>query len=707
MLREPASPWRPLPLDRFLIGVCHYPEQEPRAQLALDAALMAEAGIETVRMGEFAWSVLEPREGEFEFGLFDEAIATFAAHGIDTIFCTPTATPPRWLTHRYPDVVRADENGRAMRHGSRQHADLTHPIFREHSRRVTKALADHYRDNPHVIGWQTDNEFNTHFSETHSGAAQDAFRIWLARRYGDISVLNEAWGCVFWNRQYDSFDQVETPIEGRPAAADPSHMLDYRRFLADSTRDFQRDQIDILRKVQPRWFVFHNIGRLNDTDLRDFADDLDFLGTDLYPSLRDEIMKAGLGYSQAMQLDAFRGWGGNFLIPELQQGGGAHPTLATPVPEPGELKRFTMSSVARGADGVIYFRWTTARFGAEAYWMGVLDHDRVPRRRFAELKATIAELKSVRKDILGTSVDMDVAILANDWTNEIAQASFGIGLPSLIELSLPLHHHCYLRNLRCGFAAPGDDLSKAKIAFVPHLAVWDERWTRSLTRFVENGGTLVIGARTATRDGNNHVLTSTPPGPLAELCGVKVTEFGRLPAAGASSILSGGVFQVETTASGRTAESARRKHALELGTADPVEAVHGYEILEPTEGTEVIARWTSRFLAGEAAITRRRLGAGSVIYVGTYLTHGLVSKLFEPLFAENGIRPPLDLPPGVEVTTRSARGRHLTFLQNTMAEAVEIALPQRMLLLPAFGTAILKSGQEAADEREEYGTLNA
>lgn len=710
-MREPALPWRPLPLDRFLIGVCHYPEQEPREQLVRDAELMAEAGIETVRMGEFAWNVIEPEEGRFEFDLFDEAIAIFAANGIDTIFCTPTATPPRWLTHAHPEILRVDQNGRTMRHGSRQHADLTHPLFREHSRRITRALAAHYRDNPHVVGWQTDNELNTHFSETHSAAAQAAFRTWLEGRYGDIAALNDAWGCVFWNRQYDSFEQVETPIDDRPAAADPSQMLDYRRFLAESTSDFHREQAEILRAAQPRWFVFHNIGRINDTDVRELGRDTDFMGTDLYPLLRDEIMKAGLGYSQALQLDLFRGWGGNFVIPELQQGGGALPGLATATPEPGELRRFTMSSVARGADGIIWFRWTSARFGAEADWLGVLDHDRVPRRRFAELKETIAELKASRGDILGTSVDMDVVILACDWTNQMAQASFGTGLPGLVELALPLHHHCYHRNISCGFAAPGDDISRARLAFVPHLALWDERWNPSLEAFVEAGGILVVGARSATRDACNQMLTSTPPGPLAALCGATVAEAGRLPAPDANAIIAGGVFQVEPQGSGRLAESARRRHSIALETGANVAAAHGYELLEPAEGVETLARWNSRFLAGGAAITRRRLGAGSVIYVGTFLTHELAARLFEPLFAEAGIRPVLDVPAGVEVSTRSSGDRILTFVQNTTCEPVTIRLPGHDLHLPAYGSTMLKSAEggvgasraEARTQRRQGG----
>ncbi len=238
---------------------------------------------------------------------------------------------------------------------------------------------------------------------------------------------------------------------------------------------------------------------------------------------------------------------------------------------------------------------------------------------------------------------------------------------------------------------PGDDLGRAKLAFVPHLAIWDSRWTASITKFVEAGGTLIVGARTGTRDEHNHVLTSPAPGPLAELCGVRVGEFGRIPAVGASSILAGSVFQVETTATGRVAESARRKHSVDLGSGEPVEAGHVYELLEPADGTNVVGRWAARFLKGQAAITRRQVGSGSVIYVGTYLTHALVGQLFDPLFAEYGIAPPFAVPAGVEVTTRSAPDRTLTFVQNTTADTVDIDAPGGAFRLQPYGSTMLTS----------------
>lgn len=179
----PLSVWRPLNIDRFLLGAPHYPEHVDESYWERDAQRLAAAGANTVRMGEFAWHLWEPAEGQFSFDLFDRAIAVLARHGIQTVLCTPTATPPRWLTVNYPEVLRVDGNGRVAGHGSRQHADTTSPVFRAHSRRITRAMANHYRDNPAVIGWQTDNELNTTVSESHSPGARLAFQNWLQGNY--------------------------------------------------------------------------------------------------------------------------------------------------------------------------------------------------------------------------------------------------------------------------------------------------------------------------------------------------------------------------------------------------------------------------------------------------------------------------------------------------------------------------------------------
>jgi len=687
----PLSAWRTLALDRFLLGVAHYPEHVDESFLERDAQRIADAGFNVVRMGEFAWNLFEPRLGKFEFGLFDRAIAVLGAHGIGTILCTPTATPPRWLTAAEPEILRVTAAGTPHRHGSRQHADTTNPRFAEHSRRITRAMAEHYRDNAHVIGWQTDNELNTSFSESFSPAAEQQFRDFLVRRYQSIDALNRAWGTSFWAQSYDSFDQVSLPYPMTPVASNPSHLLDYHRFLAQATAFFQHQQVEILRATNPDWFIYHNIGAIRDLDMRgQLATDLDFLGYDIYPFLFDERLRGGHAYLPAFHLDLVRGAAGNLIVPEQQSGFGSQPGFATSVPEPGEMRRMAFSSVARGVDGLMFFRWRPAHFGAEIYWMGVLDHDDIPRARFEEAKRFAGEAARLAPDILGTTVHLDVGIAGPDFDNEEALKTYSLGLPAPQNAAMPLHRHCYERGIACGFVHPEDELHRLKLFFVPHWALWEPRWTPMLERFVESGGTLVVGARTGAHTPDNQMIRETPPGSLRALCGVAVEGFGPLPPEGAPG-LDNSHFVLPTSVAAIPAESSRREYTLSLH-GQGFRAACWYERLVPDAGTEVLGRWSSRFLDGEAAITMRTVGRGRAVYLGTFLTPSLTEALFSALFDAAGVKPLVPaLPKGVEVTLREAPGRALLFLQNTRVDPVEVTgLPEGTELL---GDAPVRDGR--------------
>ena len=700
--QRPLSAWRTLALDSFLLGTPHYPEHVDESFLERDAARIAEAGFNVVRMGEFAWNLFEPEPGRYEFGLFDRAIAAFAAHGVGTILCTPTATPPRWLTTAEPELLRVTSGGVPHRHGSRQHVDTTNPRFREHSRRITRAMATHYRDHATVIGWQTDNELNTSFSESFSPAAAQAFRGFLRDRYASIEALNLAWGTSFWAQSYDSFEQVELPYPMAPVASNPTHLLDYHRFLAHATAMFQRDQVEILREINPDWFVTHNIGAIRDLDMRGpLATDVDFLGYDIYPFLLDERLRQGHAYLPAFQLDLVRGAAGNLIVPELQSGFGSQPGFATVVPEPGEMRRMAYSSIARGVDGVMFFRWRPAHFGAEIYWMGILDHDDIPRRRYEEARRFTGEIARLGPVILGTTVHLDVGIAGPDFDNEEALKTYPLGLPGPQAAAMPLHRYCYDRGIACGFVHPEDELHRLKLFFVPHWILWQPRWTPLLERFVEGGGTLVVGARTGAHTPDNQMIHATPPGELRALCGVAVQEFGPLPPEGALGLPS--TLDIAREAASRPAESSRRRHTIDLD-GSRLDAALWYEHLAPDAGTEVLARWSSRFLDGAPAITSRQVGRGRVVYLGTYLTPSLTEALFATLTAAAGIVPLVaGLPPGVEATLREGPGRRLLFLQNTSSEPVSLAglasareliedrpLTNGSLSLAGYGCAVLR-----------------
>jgi beta-galactosidase len=685
--RKPLSVWRPLNLDHFLLGVPHYPEHVDESYWVRDAERMVAAGFNTVRMAEFAWHILEPHEDHFDFTLFDKAIAILGQHGIDTILCTPTATPPRWMTDRYPEILRVDANGKRTSHGSRQHADTASPVFRRHSQRITKAMAEHYRDNPHVIGWQTDNELNTTVSESYSPATLIEFQKFCRAKYTTIEALNFAWGGDFWATAYQTFDQVVLPMQLNPSFPSPGHAQDFHRFLAFATALFQHDQVEILRATNPDWFVFHNLGNLADIDFRgQFGQDLDFIGFDIYPFLYDEMRRGGgHAVTQAFHLDQCRSYSGNFIVPEQASGLGSQPGFSSSVPEPGEMRRMAMTSVARGADGLMFFRWRPAHFGAEIYWNGILDHDDVPRRRYAEAKQFAADIHRIKEDLLGTVVRMDIGIAGADFDNQEAYKTYPIGLPSPMQDAQHLHRACYKAGIACGFIHPEDDLSRLKALYVPHWVMWKDEWNDAVEAFVEKGGTLILSAMTGTRDENNHIIRVQAPGNrLAALAGVRISEFGPLAAPDANGLIQGfreGGMGSYQPANRPAASSASRRYTFTLGNQE-LTAGHLYERLEPDADTEVLGRWSNRFLEGEAMLTRRRHGKGQVLYLGTYLTDELATELRNLLAAQASVRPLVDdIPEGLEVSMRQADGRQLLFVLNTTHEALSVTLPEGIDLL--------------------------
>lgn len=638
-----------------------------------DAQLMAEAGVNVVRMAEFAWDRFEPREGVFELSFFDETIERLAKVGIQTFLGTPTAAPPRWMSQRRPEWLRVNAAGQTMRHGSRQHLCTTNPGFRAASRRITRALAEHFSDNPYVIGWQTDNEFNCHFNECHCPACQVGFREWLGAKYGSIDALNEAWGANFWAQTYDGFEQIETPVNDCPTHVNPSQQLDYFRFLSDSVIAFNRDQARILKQVQPNWWVTHN-GMFDHLDYWKLTGDLDFLGFDAYPGFAPKHPE---GFTWAsLKFEECRAATGTFIVPEQQAGPGGQRPYLHETPQPGQMRLWSWQAVARGADGILHFRWRTCRYGAEMYWCGILDHDNVPRRRYEELAQEGAEFKKLASEILGTAERIDAAILV-EMDQDEAHRTLPLGLPGSTDQRKLALGELLKRHRAAGCVDSRDSFAGLKWIIVPSFVLGDETLAQKLTAFAEAGGLVIATPRIATRDRRNHVIDQTPPGVFSGLFGVQVEEFGKLTPGELSLELPGGL--------------------LPSGA--------GYEILQPISA-EVVARWQapeSHAAANQPAITLRRLGAGSAVYLGTWFSPENLSALWDWLESLHSL-PALGVAdPCVEITRRQAEGRVLTFVLNhyadkrsvqNLATGTDLITGQKVdseIELPAYGVAVIRS----------------
>ncbi len=637
---QPLSHKRPLPLETFYYGSTYYPEHWQPEDMENDISLMQAAGFNMVRMAEFAWHLFEPEEGRFDFSWLDPHIEKLGKAGISTFMCTPTATPPRWLTAKHPEMLREDVVGDVMCHGSRQHASHFSDIFREYSRKITRVLAEHYADNPYVVGWQTDNEFHCHFAEDHSPAVQSGFREFLKLKFdGDIEKLNKDWGADFWAMTYQNFDQIETPRNMHPTHLNPAHVLDYQRCLSWGVTRFQKDQLDILREVNSKWWLTHN-GCFASLDFHgEFTEDLDFLGFDSYPFFEQNISQRWL--THAFNLDYVRGFSGNFIIPEQQSGPGGQTDYFHNTPEPGEMRRMAYSSIAHGADSLLFFRWRTCRFGAEEYWCGLLDHDNIPKRRLAEAGQLGAELKKVGPALMGSSVEISVAVAGSDYDSNAGHQALHLGLPGPRQASEVVHMHLNHKGHSVGIVHPDDDLSGIDVYIIPHFPLFKPEWIPRIKEWVEQGGTLIVGARAGCKDVNNNVISEPLPGCFADLTGTWVQECGKqnLPNTRPLEIIMQGQKVVTET---------------------------WYEELV-AEDAEVIATWNSRFLKGLPAITCRNLGNGKVLHVGTWFTNEVVDLLEAYLPVTNRF------PENVEIVDRvHPDGSRLRFVINHNDEVVKV-----------------------------------
>ena len=618
--------------DSFCFGVCYYPEQWPESYWEADAQQMQECGVNTVRLGEFGWALMEPREGYYDFSLFDRAIETLGRHGIKTIFGTPTAAPPKWLTHKYPEVLNVRESGQPVNDQSRRQICYNSPVYRQFSRDIVEALARHYRDNTNIIGWQIDNEMNNENPECYSDSCRTSFRGWLRKKYGTLDELNARWGTVFWSQIYSDWGQIDLPF---PTAAyhNPALMLDYKRFISDSATDYLNDQVEILRRYRPRDFLTHN-GVFRNINYYPFSRNLDLYAYDNYPTFKDSPR-----YPTGASLTLVRGFNGRFMIME-QLTGPAGQTYLLRTPRPGEARLWAMQAVAQGADGLLHFRWRSARRGAEEYWYGVLDHDNVPRARFAEFQQEGQELRKIGPQIVGSKVDSPIAVIKDfedEWVFDdqflTAEVNVGAAYNALFQAASEQRYNI-------DFVSPTADLSRYQLVFAPQLALMDDQLTGQLQRFVAQGGTLVMSAHSAIKDRDNAFTANTIPIGLTKVFGVELDSFQTYqPPSGTNNALR-----------------------FDDGCTAPVQVFA--EILHPTTA-RVVGRWERDYLRDSPAATEQPFGKGKAVYYGSLFNLEAARCLLKRYAGEAGLKPLLaDVPEQVEVTCRTKDGTDFYFLLN-------------------------------------------
>ncbi len=631
-------------------GADYYPEHWPEERWADDVELMSELNFNVVRMAEFAWAKMEPEEGRYDFGWLDRIIEMLDKKGIKTVLGTPTAAPPPWLTHKHPSILPVDSNRQVKGPGTRCHYCHNSPIYWEYTEKIVTKMAEHYKDNPGVIGWQTDNEFGNHSTtRCYCEDCAEGFRKWLKIRYGDLDTLNKAWGTMFWSHNYTDWEEIPLPWKA-PAEHNPSLLLDFYRFSSDSVVAYQKLQIDILRRIVPHHFITHNLmGLFDEIDYFDLAEDLDFVSWDNYH------FHGATPAIVALTNDLM--WGikkKNVWVME-QQCGNVNWGPYNPAPKPGEVRLWTYQDIAHGADGIVYFRWRAARIGSEQYHSGILKHDGSPGRVFDEIKQTSEELRKIEDTLEGTAAESEVAILMYydaRWALELQPHNKQFAERGGALAYFSYYYHVYDMDVPMDIIHPEDDLSRYKVVIAPLLLILNDRIVKNLCSYVEKGGNLVVGPRAGFKTWSNLVTDKPLPGELKELLGVEVEEF----------------------------DSLEPEHSNEISFVYPGISPGEYkvkvwcEILKPTTA-QVVAKYTQDYYADEAAVTLNRYGKGRVFYVGTIGEDDLYRKAISWLLLSSDVKPPVFLVPhGVEVNKRVGDGKEIIFLMNHTHEVKYVQL---------------------------------
>lgn len=657
-------------------GVDYYPEHWPRERWETDAQLMEEMGVQVVRMAEFSWFKMEPREGEFHFEWLEEAIALLDKHGIKTVLGTPTAAPPAWIIEKNPEILPIDTQGRIRHFGGRHHDCQSNPVYREHIRRFVTRMSQNFADNPGVIGWQIDNELgNSHGDLCMCDSCKARFQQWLEKKYTTIETLNEAWGTAFWSQGYNAFSQISTPLI-TAVGENPSAMLDWKCFCSDLIVDFAKWQADIIRKNCPKHFITHNYMCFDDkVNYYDLGELLDFVSNDIYP--------AGLWQQQPHQPDSdmaachdvIRSYKKKpFWMMEQQAGIAGWGTMGRAL-EPGQMSAWAMQSVAHGADTVVFFRWRACAMGTEQYWHGILGHSGRPGRTYEEAKKLTHTFAPYMEQFAGTMPKAQVAIVHNFRQNYALQLQ-----PNHPDLRYVAHLQKYYKALYdkkipVDFVQDTDDLSGYKLVIAPLQYLMTPELEQHYIDYVAAGGHLVLDMRAGVKDANNICMTDRElPGRLGDICGIEIPEYDCLYEKECQVLFGKKEYPVSMWA----------------------------DIITLT-GARAIAEYTTSFYKQTPAVTENVYGQGKVWYVGTQPEAALMDELIEYFTQESDIARLGTAQEGVELMTRESDGQVWLFVINLTNEDKVYHLNDTYKLLEGGREEFLKPYEVQLFVKNKYG----
>jgi beta-galactosidase len=627
--QQTASPGPDLNFPTVLYGAAYYNEYMPgddadhAARLDKDVALMKDAGLNVVRMGEFTWSLWEPEDGRFDYAWMDRVVDAMGKAGIKVILGTPTASLPAWMARQHPEIL-ADRipggmfGGQPVRstYGIRQNMDTDSPAYRFYAERLIRHIVAHYKDNPAVIGWQLDNETSSY--EAANPDVFIGFQHYLEKKFVTPEALSKAWFLNYWGENLHTWEDLPK----RDGTISTGYKLEWTRWSQMRVTDFLQWQAALVRECAgANQFITTDFGGMMRRDVNEeaVAGSLDIVADNIYHGTQDHYD----GSFQSLQTDFSRSLRHtNFLITETNAQTIGWTSGSQFPPYDGQMREDVYTYLASGANMVEYWHWSSIHANQETYWKGVLSHDLEPNREYAEVSRTAHELQKIGSHLVGLQIHNQVALLwSRDSANAISFMPYGGGVPArswtgepdgYASLVQQMHKSLYDLNVGSDFVFPEtQDFSQYKLLIVPALYISDDALLQRISNFVKNGGHVVMTFKSGFANENSAVRWVRAPGPLREAVGLSYQEFSNL------------------------------EHPLTLkddpfhaGTDNKVS--YWVEFLMP-EHAKALAYYDHPFFGKWPAITENDFGSGTLLYEGTYLSDALQTAVIKRTLEQAGL----------------------------------------------------------------------
>ncbi len=591
--------------DQILYGVAYYHEYMPEERLETDVAMMKEAGITVVRVGESTWSLFEPSEGKFDFAWMDRIIDKFHEAGINVILGTPTYSIPAWLWHKHPEVLIEKRNGEKAYYGIRQNMDISNPTYLFYSERIIRKMMEHYAQHQGIIGYQVDNE--TIIRETNNYNYQVGFVNHLKKKFGTPQRLNKIWGFNYWGMTINDWEEL-APRDG---ITNTGYRLEWERYNRKTVSDFLNWQTAIVReyKREDQFVMQCYMPMFQDVDQVESSRLMDVMAVNVYHGQQDDLT----GNEIALAGDFFRSVKNkSYLVTETNaQTIGWNSRVQQP-PYPGQMRQNVYAHLGSGANMVEYWHWHSLHYGQEIYWKGVLSHDLQPNRAYREVSKTAHELKRIGKHLVNLKKSNRVAILySHDSNNALnimpfdkTKAEWGSDDNNYYTQVLVSQFHkiCYQNNIGVDFVFPENpDFENYDLVIIPSLYIASDALLEQINDYVKQGGHVILQFKSGFSDENSTVRAELAPGPLHEACGFHYQEFSNtkeLP-------LKGNPFEVQS--------EENKAHTWAE-----------YLILDTAEA---LAYYDKQYLEQYPAITLNELGEGSLLYEGCMVSDAIQEKI--------------------------------------------------------------------------------